>query len=190
MSSIEITSSEAGVVRLFAIDLEEREIEAFSGQVFGSGNGTHVWPLRDALGATFLDHEYIEVVRLKDVASIGLSGYLVDGIGLPAETIASDKERLDALTGHVLIVLSRAFDGVAQTLTPKAPLRAIATYEEPGVKPTYDPIHADAAKGQLEPGPAGPSTGGGRRASAGPIMLAALVLAAVVVLMLSFGGSN
>ena len=121
---IEITSNERGVVRLFAVDLEERDIEGFAGQVFGAGNGTHEWPLRDALGATYLDHEYVEVVRMKDVASIGLSGYLTEGIGLPAEVLVDDKERLDALTGHVLIVLSRAFDGVAQTLTPKRWRRA------------------------------------------------------------------
>lgn len=185
---IEIASNERGVVRLFAIDLEEREIEAFAGQVFGAKNGTHDWPLRDALGATYLDHEYVEVVRMKDIASIGLSGYLTEGIGLPAEALAEDKERLDDMTGHVLIVLSRAFDGVAQTLTPKAPLRAVATYQDPGVTPSYDPIHADAAKGHLETADSSPDVGSGRRGSAAPIALLALGLAAIIILALTFGG--
>ncbi len=177
-------------MRLFAIDLEEREIEMFTGQSYGPGDDDYRWPLKDALGATYLDHDFIEVIRLKDLAAIGFSGYLTSGIGLPEEVIENDKDMLDGLGGHVLLVLSQAFDGVAQTLSPKPPLRAIATYEEPQARPSYDPIHADAAKGHVDHADEGNAEAPGRRVMAWPIMLAALVLAAVVVLALSFGGSN
>ena len=187
--SIEITSNEIGVVRIFAIDLPEADVPGLTEQVYGPGDDDYRWPLKDALGATYLDHDFVEVIRLKDLAGVGLSGYLTEGIGLPAALLEGDRAKLDGLQGHILIVLSQAFDGVAQTLTPKPPLKLIETYREPTAAPSYDPIHAEAAKGRIESGAdkSAPSTG--RQAAAGPIALAAVVLAALVVLWLTVGRS-
>ncbi|MEM8539000.1 MAG: hypothetical protein AAGF56_14210, partial [Pseudomonadota bacterium] len=53
---------------------------------------------------------------------------------------------LNAVEGHVLVVLARAFGGKAQQGTPTGPLRWIATYKEEGTGVTFAPLPADGAK--------------------------------------------
>lgn len=155
MSDLEVPPHETGVVRLFAVELPEAEVAGFAGKDWSGFDAADEaaeappWPLRDALGAEYLDEDFVEVFPARDVAALGLSGYLTEGMGLPEEEIAPDRERIDAVEGHVLVVGSAAFGGFAQSLDPQPPLRHIGTYRETPVHPVIGEIEAEAAKGRL-----------------------------------------
>lgn len=134
----EIRANETGLVRLFQIDLPPDEIESFSGDLHN---------LQLALGAKWLDAEYVEVFSASDLKGLGLAGYMTEGLGIAAADLTSEKARLDALQGHMLVVLSKAFDGVEQVLTPKAPLRWVGTYAEEAANITFEPLPDESAKG-------------------------------------------
>ena len=182
--TIDITSHETGVVRLFAIELPETEVKGFTEQVFGPDDA-YAWPLKDALGATFIDHDFIEVFPVSNVAGLGLSGYLSEGLAVADADLEGHREEIDGLDGHVLIVLSRAFDGVAQTLAPKPPLRIVGTFHEAQGTPAVGPLHAEAAKGRVEPSGDAVPAQSGRKVATGPIVVIALIIAAALVFALS-----
>ena len=168
---MQISASEHGVVRIFAVDLPKAEIEVFNRQIPGKADD---WPLRDALGATTLDPDQIDYFDVKDLDDLGLVGYLTEGLGIAEQDIEQDAARLSAITGQVLIVNSAAFRGTAQTLSPHAPLRWIGTYTEEAAEISTVPLTSDAARGNI-------STGSGKKpisdaAMSGRIATIALLL--------------
>lgn len=144
---MQVSSSERGLVRLFAVDVPPEEIEAFRTQVIGVDGALLSWPLKEALGFTYLDEDFIELFPVSDLEEMGLTGYMIEGLGIAQKDVAEDATRLTAQKGWVLIVLSAAFDGVAQTLSPKAPLRWIGTYKEDGAPVHFEPLPDASAKG-------------------------------------------
>jgi len=144
MTRMQVKPTERGLIRLFVVDLPPEEIKAFNTHATDTG-----WPLQQALGATDLDPARIELFHINDLDDLGLSGYMTEGLGIADKDITPDAARLDALTGHVLIVQSAAFLGNAQTLTPRAPLRWIGTYAEESAPVQFQPLKTDAAKGTL-----------------------------------------
>jgi len=139
---IEIKASEQGVVRLFDVDLSPDEAKAFNRQ-----NGA--WPLRDALGAETLEPNHVEVFQVDDLAELGLSGYLEEGLGIAPGEVEEHRGTITALKGTVMIVTSRAFGGTAQTLRPRAPLRLAATFSEDRGPVRFDPLPSETAKGEI-----------------------------------------
>ena len=144
MTRMQVKPNERGLIRLFTIDLPPEEINAFTTHAADSG-----WPLKDSLGATDLDENRIELFDVKDLDDLGLSGYMTEGLGVAEQDITPDAMRLDALTGHVLIVHSAAFLGNAQSLAPRAPLRWMGTYSEEAAAVSFPPLPSGAAKGTL-----------------------------------------
>jgi hypothetical protein len=139
---VDISATERGVYRLFAIDLDAEGINAFNNETY-SGDGD--WPLKAALGADFLDPDFIEVFPVSNLEGYGLVKYLVEGNDIPTDQVEPLRAQLENLTGHVLIVNSSAFGGAAQTLSPKSPLRHIATFSEAPIDMTPLPLDSDAA---------------------------------------------
>ncbi len=131
-NKIQISATEAGVVRVFAVDIPPDQIATFTAR-----NGS--WPLRAALGAETLDPEHAVVFDADDLADLGLPGYLHDGHAIPEDQIEQMRAKLMAQDGTVMVITSPAFGGTAQTLNPRAPLRLIATFTE-----QRDPITFDA----------------------------------------------
>ena len=172
---ISIKPTEHGVVRVFAVDLAPGEIPEFTDQ---DGD----WPLKNALGAEALDPRHVDVFPVSDLDELGLSGYLEQGHGIAADELADMRGRLDALSGHVLIVTSRAFEGQAQELTPRAPLRLIGSFNEEAAAVSFDPLPSGAARG-ITGGKPGPSDAAmsGRIASLALLVLFLLVLVVVWV---------
>jgi len=169
--TINIPEGEHGVVRLFTVDLPKAEIEAFTGR-----NGR--WPLAEAMGASHLDADYIEVFDLGDLAEMGLAGYLEEGQGIPKAQIDPMRTELSALSGTVLVATSRAFAQSAQTLTPKTPLRFIATFTEERDPVAFEPLpNASAGPQDAKPPRKKPSDAAmsGRVATVALLVLAALV---------------
>jgi len=126
---ISVPAHEAKVVRLFAIDLDEDALIAFRDPVY-DGDGNADWALKKALGATLLDEDFIEVFHVSDLEDMGLAGYLTEGVGIPSSQVAEHHASLSALKGYVLLIMSAAFDGFANELNIKAPLRHVATLTE------------------------------------------------------------
>lgn len=143
--TIEITAHETGIVRVFAVDIPADQIAAFIAR-----NGR--WPLREALGADALDPEHIQVFDAADLTGVGLPTYLTEGHAIPEDQIAPLRGRLEAQTGTVMVITSRGFASTAQTLTPRAPLRLIASFSEPHTPITFGALpDASAQPQQPEP---------------------------------------
>ena len=145
MTRMEVKSTERGMIRLFMVDLPPEDLNSFNTR--SVGGGIDAWPLRDSLGAGFLDQDFVEYFDISDLEELGLMGYMTEGLGIAAKDVEQDTARLANLSGQVLIVFSAAFDGKAQTLTPKAPLRWIGTYREDAAPVTFSPLPDASAKG-------------------------------------------
>ncbi len=138
-----VSTSEHGLVRLFAVDLPAAEIDAFA----TSHSDAKPTPLAQALGIDGLNPDHYELFDVADLEEMGLSGYMVEGLGIAQADIAADIARLSAQKGWVLIVRSSAFGGLEQTLMPKAPLRWLATYKEDRAPIHFSDLPNQSAKG-------------------------------------------
>jgi len=172
-----IGAGERGLVRVFAVDLPPEDARAFvkaSEDPFG-------WPLPDALGAEGLDPEWVDLVIPRELGTMSLSEFLIEGPGVSEAALSGDRARLDALTAPVLVLPSRAFGGQAQQLSPEPPLRWIGTYAEDRADPPGPPLRSPAAEGQVsfKGGPATPGPGlrGASLVVAGLIVLGLVLLA-------------
>jgi len=173
---IKIDQGEQGRLWVFAVDLEGSALAAFTRR-----NGR--WPLQEALGAEWLDPEHVEVFDTSDLDGVGLAGYLREGHGVPAAQIDPIRARLDAQKGAVMVLSSRAVRGAAQTLTPRAPLRLLASLSEERPPVRFEPLPSEAAIGAIPESAAKPPRSAA--AQSGLVALAALVvLFALVAVML------
>lgn len=136
-----IRSGERGLVRLFALNMPPGQVR-FLQDSGGAG---------DVLGLADLNPEFVEVFPVTDLQGLGLAGYLIEGCGIPAEQIAPDRAVIDGLQGHVMIVLSRAFDDAAATLVPIPGVDLIGCYSEPATDWTGGPLSAESAKPNTGP---------------------------------------
>lgn len=168
-----VSRHEAGVTRVFAINLPEDRAKPLA-----DGDGARLAAL---LGVDRVNPEHVEVIRVDDLQPIGLSGYLTEGFGVPSETMEGDRARLDTLDGHVLLVRSPAFEGREETLAPSDDLTLIATYREPASAPSFEPIRTDGATGTITPAEMPVTQPPGRRYSPGWLVVAGLLIAAIVV---------
>ncbi|MBV1895948.1 MAG: hypothetical protein KUG70_05775, partial [Rhodobacteraceae bacterium] len=100
--------------------------------------------MKQILGVDEIDPDYVEIFSLSDLDQLGLAGYLIEGCGVPADAVATERERLNAVTGYVMLVHSRAFGGHGVTLTPTLPL--IATFNEPATDWSAEKIETQSAQ--------------------------------------------
>lgn len=131
-----IAASEHGVVRIFAMDMSAEQAE------FQREPGAAA----QMLGATDLDDAHVDIVRIADLDELGLSGYLITGMGIPQDQITPDIGMLSALTGYVMILRSSAFRGQAQELSHDPRLSLITTYREAGTDWTAQPLESESAQ--------------------------------------------
>lgn len=165
--AIPVRQGEHGIVRVFALELPAEEVEDFA----AAGPD---WPLKQALGASVLVPERVQVFALSDLDGVGLHDYLLDGMGVDPAALAPDAAALDALEGHVLVLTSAALGGAMQTLHPRPPLRLVGTYAEPDMPVAFEPLPTGGADGV---------TGGRATPSALPrgVGMMAAVLAILIV---------
>ena len=181
-----VTANERGLIRIYGIDLPADEIQLFAGSPQSGGDDP--WPLCAALGAAAdLNEESIEIIDVEALGEIGLVGYLTLGNGATAADFAPYSDLLAGIQGHVAIVFSSAFKGVAQTLSPGPPLRFIAAFREGGAPVTFAALPDDSAKGTLSDAPrkkpVSDAAMSGRVAT-----IALLVMAFLVWLMIKIAG--
>lgn len=180
-----VPANESGVVRVFDLDLPQAEIAAMKeGPIDGMTD-----PAAQLLGLRQLRRDGIEIFPVTDLAGLGLPGYLSQGGGIPEAALAADAERLTAISGHVMIVYSRAFDGDAATLKPDPRLTLVGAYAEPRDSGIPEKMKSEAAEPYSgtpnhPPRPAQPPTGPNLRAGTLAITALALLVALSLFLLL------
>ncbi|AZV76768.1 hypothetical protein EBB79_01895 [Parasedimentitalea marina] len=102
--------------------------------------------LAQVLGIDEINLDQVEIFPLTDLEDLGLVGYLNEGCGIAADQLAPDHARLMGLTGHVLLIRSRAFGGEETRLTPARQITFIGAYGEDQTQWTGAPIQTDSAK--------------------------------------------
>lgn len=130
---IDIRSAERNVVRVFAVDLDRKAAEKF-------GEPGDPWPLQEALGAAYLDPSHVDLLQIEDLEGVGLSGYLEQGMGVSPKDLNEARALIEGITGTVLVIGSNAFGGQEQVLTPRAPLRLVATFNEEKEPITFEKL--------------------------------------------------
>lgn len=149
-----IRESESGLVRLFALDLPEPEARALAEGREAAEPDTQA-ALEEMLGAIHLDIEQVEIFPRRNLEGLGLQAYLEQGHGIPAAELAVHRALLEMPPEWIVLVPSRAFERVAQTIRPTAPLRWIATFAEtPGTRASPEPKSPSAQGRTAPPAPA------------------------------------
>ena len=169
MPHTEVAPQEAGKVRVYALSLSDAEARAMRDDETAQAA---------ALGVDRIDAAYTEVFRVADLDQLGLAGYLRDGNGVNPDQIETDRSKLAALDGWVMIVYSRAFAGQSLQLAPIPALTQIGTYTEGGPDTPVQAMEAEAAQpytGIPRVAPSEPAKGGGGKT---------MVIVAVAVLIL------
>ncbi len=179
-----INATEAGIVRLFKVNLPPEEIARFTEADYENDGPS---PLQTALGVSDIDSDFVELFPVSNLTGLGLASYLVEGLGIPEKDVSPDRAKLNAIDGHVLVVLSQAFGGFEATLTPRSPLTWIGTYVEEGAPVNFAPLPTDSAKGNLASPDTKPAKSNARM-SGMVAMYALLAMFALVALMILVGG--
>lgn len=137
---LHIPAHEAHVVRVFAVvedaaaPLEDEAVLA-------------------ALGATGeLRTAEIELFDLRDLQDLTLTAYLAEGHGIAATELEPMRGQLNALTGRVLILPSRAFAGQATDMRIAAALRLVGRFSEEARPVRFAPLPAGGAAGMIAAG--------------------------------------
>lgn len=134
-----IRPGERGIIRLFTLDMPPEQVR------FLAEPGA----IAQLLGVADLDPAHADIITLADLEDIGLAGYLTQGFAIPPDQI--DHAPLDPLTGHALLIRSRAFKGQPAALTPDPTITLIATYSEPSTDWSATPIETASAKPRVSP---------------------------------------
>jgi hypothetical protein len=172
MTTIAIPALERLRVRVFSAALPPEDLQR---------DKAHLVPM--LLGDPDVDPTHVELFDVADLSDIGLAGYLTDGLGVPDAALANDRARLEALTGPVLILLSKALHGREVQLTPDPRLTLIGTYTEDRPPVRFEPLPTSAAAGVLNP--ASPPVPARRPMGAFVLLGLALILIAVVAAWLA-----
>jgi hypothetical protein len=137
----------------------------------------------EVLGAERVDPYWLDLVRMADIAEMGLAGYLQKAYEVPRDVA----EGVAPAGDHVLIAPSRAFADHEQTLSPDPVLQPVAVLdirEDVGALRPMDTVETTrraTAPGETpEPEP-GPPAGRGLRP--GAIILLLLIAAAFIAMV-------
>lgn len=133
---LRIPAHEAHVLRVFAVD--ETPDSPVEDQA-----------VLDALGAEEIKTAEIELFDLDDLQDMTLADYLAEGHGIAQDQLEPMRAQLNGLRGRVLLLPSRAFDGRAQEMRPRAPLRMIGRFSEEVAPVSFAPLPAGGAQGAI-----------------------------------------
>ncbi|MEP2532084.1 hypothetical protein [Shimia sp.] len=145
MTALAVGENEIGVIRVFALDLPERDLRKLTNP--GKTDPNPQATVAMLVGLDWLQDGGFEIFDPEVLGDLGLSGYLRDGGGVAAAALTKDQTRLDAVQGPVLILYSRAFSGQACTLKPAPCLSHIGTYAEDTPPVHFEKLTSDASVG-------------------------------------------
>jgi len=142
-ATIDVPAGEYGRIRLFALRMPPERVR------FLSEPGA----TEQVLGIETLDRGQVDIFKVEDLEDIGLTGYLIDGCGVPRAQVEAESAALDALEGWVMAVRSRAFGGEAARLELDPAVVPVATFAEAeAAAPGPDPV-SESAKPSYAPEP-------------------------------------
>ncbi|NRB16820.1 MAG: hypothetical protein HRU33_04370 [Rhodobacteraceae bacterium] len=133
---LHIPAGERGLIRVFALDMPPEQTR------FLREPGA----LAQVLGVEEINLDQVEIFPISDLEELGLAGYLTQGCAVPADQLRGDHARLSSLSGHVLLIRSRAFGGVETYLTPARQITLIGAYGEDQTQWAGTSLHSDSAK--------------------------------------------
>ncbi|PWR01723.1 hypothetical protein DKT77_16555 [Meridianimarinicoccus roseus] len=183
-----VSTGEGGRLRLYALSQDRAEAAALRA-AFAQDAPDIGAQVGAALGTGPLEGHWLTLVPVSDVRAIGFDTYLRSGHDVPDDQIAAARARLDAVSGHVLIVQSPAFGGSAHRLSPAdwlEPMAEFDTIRDPG--PARDmprAAHPDPVSAQGRTPPAPP-----RRAMPPLVLLLGLLAAGAIVAALAVLGGR
>jgi len=131
-----LRAGERGIVRVFALNMPPEQAR------FLREPGA----VDEHLGTSPVDVAHVDIFPVSDLEELGLAGYLVEGCGIPEDELIADRDRLNAVTGWVLIVRSRAFGGRAVTLAPGPGLSLLGAWSEAPTDWSGGPIETTSAR--------------------------------------------
>ncbi|WP_163848957.1 hypothetical protein [Pseudooceanicola aestuarii] len=143
-------------------------------------NGRASATVAEVLGLSDLTPDAVEVVHPADLAGLGLSGYLTDGLGLQEDAVARDRARLDALSAPVVLLQGSAAGTRDLTLDPPRTLQFIGRYPAARGNSTMEPLVSDSARDRLATTPAPPAPAPRRRGWTAAVVLGTAVLLAIL----------
>ena len=116
------------------------------------------WPLPAALGLETLPPAGAEVFEASSISEYGLARYLTDAHGFSDESVNPMADRLNGLTGPLVLLFSRDLPQTETTLRPVAPVNFVGRFATRPDTSLSVPIETQTARGQLSPQtePAGP----------------------------------
>ncbi len=139
MSLISIPKAEHGVIRVFAISRPMSDMARMLTQRPKA-------ELASELLSHVVNSEDIELFAISDLEGVGLPAYLTDGYDIDTDTVRTDRRRLDALDGYVLLLFSRISNDGDVSLNVTPDLTLIGTYTEPKAASTAAPIASTSAE--------------------------------------------
>ena len=156
------------LVWVFAADAPVSEIEPLVGAGLGEVLGLWHEP----------DPAHVECVDASTLNAYGVARYVSEANGLD---VGEDGAMLDALSGTICLVFSKALGPQAARFAPEAPFRLVGRYGAPVTIPSMDRLKSDSAKGLLAQGkpPASPARISGMVATFVLLFLAVFVAAFV-----------
>ncbi|MEM9579850.1 MAG: hypothetical protein AAF891_04125 [Pseudomonadota bacterium] len=125
MTAVTITPGERGQLRVFALSLTQEDARTMAANKAASAAAL--------LGVPQMDGDQVELFALSYLGELGLAGYLTEGYGIAPDVLASDRAKLAALDGWVLLVRSAAVAERPAHLQIAPDATLISTYAEPGV---------------------------------------------------------
>ncbi|NSX56492.1 hypothetical protein [Parasulfitobacter algicola] len=174
---INVSTNETGIIRLYDITLPDTQAKALTAT-----------DVQQALGVDRLNGDYIDIFPISTLQGVGLLGYMIDGLGIAADDLVADKDRIDQITGYVVVILSRAFGGQTVTLRPDASLQLIGTYSEAQSKTAPVDLQAETAQPKQADTPPSKKPKSNAAISGMVATVALLVMFALVGLMIWIGG--
>ncbi len=175
---LHVRQDEFGTVRLFGLRGSQAEIARLTARHQDAEGRVH-WPLLAELGVDHLDESHVELFDVAQLGDIGLTGYMEEGLGIPAAQIAEHRALLDNEGGQVLILLAGAFGGRQMDLKPSDKLAFLGLFTEERPPVTFDPLPAGGAQGA--------PLSGGRKPVSDAAMSGRIAMAALLVLFLLTG---
>lgn len=183
-AATQVVSGESGHLRLYTIDTMTAEGAALRAAL-AADDGSAAPLVAEALGVASVDPQWVTLVPVADVRAIGLATYLRAGHDIPDDQLAAQAAALGRAAGHILLVMSPAFQGRADTLTAAPCLTPLAHFTR-----HRDPIPAPPPPPDPKPEAAAPDRPP-VRGGLSPLVIGGLVvIAALIVLALALGGGS
>lgn len=183
---LHVSKHETGVTRVFALDLDKEHLASFMHETYGEDGDDYSWPLQTALGAEYLDHDFIEAFPMSDLGEMGLADYLAHGHGVAEDELDAVRASLESQTRAVVIISSSAFRGIEQHLDPTPPLKLLAVFREEPAIPPMDTLASKGAVGNLS----APNVEGENKPRRRPGSLVALVVLILIVVAFAWLGGG